>query len=170
MKDKIFEQYQLIVEDTARISDRRQTINNIYLSGNSILLGAIAILAQQSGVKSLADILLIFLLVGAGIVLCIDWSRLIGNYRQLLALRFELLKQIEVQPDFPGPIKTYTEEEVLYPSDPGKRRFGFTRVEINLPIVFITLYALVVIGTIVIEYTLITSQFAQWGITLPGPH
>jgi hypothetical protein len=58
------------------------------------LLGAIAILAQQSGVKSLADILLIFLLVGAGIVLCIDWSRLIRNYRQLLALRFELLKQI----------------------------------------------------------------------------
>ena len=43
-------------------------------------------------------------------------------------------------------------------------------MEINLPLVFITLYTLVVIGTIVIEYSLITSQFAQWGITLPGPH
>jgi hypothetical protein len=170
MNDKIFEQYQLIVEDTARLSDRRQTINNIYLSANSLLLGGIAVLAQQSGLKSLADIFLIFLLVCAGMVLCFDWSRLIENYRKLIALRFDLLKKIEVSSDFPAPIQTYTEEEVLYPSDPGKRRFGFTRVEVNLPLVFITLYVLVVIGSIVLYYPLIVSQFASWGLSLPGGH
>jgi hypothetical protein len=168
MNDKIFEQYQLIVEDTARLTDRRQTINNIYLSANSLLLGGIAVLAQTSGVKNLPDLLLIFLLVCAGMVLCFDWSRLIESYRKLLSLRFDLLKKIEARSDFPAPIQTYTEEEVLYPSDPGKRRFGFTRVEINLPLVFITLYVLVVVGSIVIEYSLITTQFAHWGISLPG--
>jgi hypothetical protein len=170
MNDKIFEQYQLLVEDTARLSDRRQTINYIYLSANSLLLGGIAVLAQQSGGKNLAELFLIFLLVCAGMVLCFDWSRLIENYRKLLALRFDLLKKIEVRSDFPAPIQTYTEEEVLYPSDPGKRRFGFTRVEVNLPLVFITLYVLVVIGSIVIEYPLIASQLATWGLSLPGAH
>jgi hypothetical protein len=168
--DKIFEQYQLIVEDTARLSDRRQTINNIYLSANSLLLGGIALLVQQSGVKNLADLPLIFLLVCAGMVLCFDWSRLIENYRKLLALRFNLLKKIEARSDFPAPIQTYTEEELLYPNDPGKQRFGFTRVEVNLPLVFITLYVLVVIGSIVVEYSLIASQLATWGISLPGTH
>jgi hypothetical protein len=166
--DKIFEQYQLVVEDTARLTDRRQTINNIYLSANSLLLGGIAVLAQTSGIKNVADILLIFLLVCAGTVLCIDWSRLIESYRKLLALRFELLKKIESRPDFPAPVHIYTEEEVLYPSDPGQRRFGFTKVEVNLPLVFITLYVLVVIGSIVIEYSVIASQLADWGLILPG--
>jgi hypothetical protein len=168
MNDKIFDQYQLLVEDTARLSDRRQTINNIYLSANSLLLGGIAVLGQTSGVTNLADLFLIFLLVCAGMVLCFDWSRLIENYRKLLALRFDLLKKIEVRSDFPAPIQIYNEEEVLYPSDPEKRRFGFTRVEVNLPLVFITLYVLVVIGSIVVKYPLIASQFATWGISLPG--
>jgi hypothetical protein len=168
MNDKIFEQYQLMVEDTARLTDRRQTINNIYLSANSLLLGGIALLAQQSGVKNLADLFLVFLLVCAGMVLCFDWSRLIESYRKLLALRFDLLKKIEGRADFPAPIQTYTEEEVLYPSDPGLRRFGFTKVEVNLPLVFITLYVLVVIGSIIIEYSVITSQLAAWGLSLPG--
>ena len=32
-----FEEYKLFVEDTARLSDRRQTISNIYVTVNSIL-------------------------------------------------------------------------------------------------------------------------------------
>jgi hypothetical protein len=152
MPDKTFEQYQLLVEDSARLSDRRQTVNNLYLSANSLLLSAIAILAQQSGVKSLQDVLLVLLLVCAGIFLSSDWGRLLRQYRQLLNLRFALLKKIESQEDFPGPIKTYQEEELLYPADPRKSRFGFARVESNLPRVFIVLYILVVIGALVLQH------------------
>jgi len=35
-----FEEYKLFVEDTARFTDRRQTVNNIYVAVNSIILGA----------------------------------------------------------------------------------------------------------------------------------
>ena len=36
-----FEEYKLFVEDTARFTDRRQTVSNIYVAVNSIILSAI---------------------------------------------------------------------------------------------------------------------------------
>ena len=167
MEYKTFKQYQLIVEDTARLSDRRQTINNLYLSANSLLLGGSAILVQQGTLNNGLPILLILPLVVAGGFLCVDWWRLLRNYRQLLNLRYSLLKEIEARDDFPGPVATYQREEKLYPADPKKSHFGFTRVELNLPWIFIALYALIVIGTIVVKYSAIVSQFSQWGIPLP---
>src|SRR5215467_6128049 len=82
MGDRIFDQYQLLVEDTARLSDRRQTTNNIYLSANALLLGGVAILIQQNQ-KDILTIFLIVLIVIAGITLCLDWRRLIQSYREL---------------------------------------------------------------------------------------
>lgn len=166
---KPFKQYQLIAEDTARLSDRRQTINNLYLSANSLLLGGVAILVQQSDLKNGLPILLIIVLVAAGTFLSLDWWRLLGNYSKLLNLRFELLKELEERDDFPGPIAMYHREQKLYPEGVKKRRFGFTAVERNLPWIFISLYSLVVIGAIVFDYPRIVTQFAQWGITLPHP-
>jgi hypothetical protein len=167
MEYKTFRQYELIVKDTARLSDRRQTINNLYLSANSLLLGGSAILVQQGILNNGFPILLIFPLVLAGGFLCVDWWRLLRNYRKLLELRYVLLREIEARDDFPGPIATYVREEKLYSTDPRKSRFGFTRVELNLPWIFIALYILIVIGTIVVKYSVIVSQFSQWGISLP---
>jgi hypothetical protein len=164
---KTFRQYELIVEDTARLSDRRQTVNNLYLSANSLLLGGSAILVQQGTLKNGFPILLIVPLVLAGGFLCVDWWRLLRNYRKLLNLRFGLLKEIEARDDFPGPIATYQREEKLYPADPRKSRFGFSGLELNLPWIFIALYVLTVIGTIVLNYSAIVSRFSQWGISLP---
>ena len=167
MQYKTFRQYELIVEDTARLSDRRQTINNLYLSANSLLLGGSAILVQQGTSKNGFPLPLILPLVVAGGFLCVDWWRLLRNYRKLLNLRYSLLKEIENREDFPGPVATYLREETLYAADPKKSRFGFTRVEVNLPWIFITLYAFIVIATIVLNYSGIVSQFSQWGISLP---
>src|SRR5215475_11577986 len=104
MEYKTFRQYELIVEDTARISDRRQTINNLYLSANSLLLGGSAILVQQGSQNTGFPSLLILPLVLAGGFLCADWWRLLRNYRKLLNLRYDLSKEIEARDDFPGPI------------------------------------------------------------------
>jgi len=43
-----FEEYKLFVDDTARLSDRRQSVSNIYVAVISILLAAIGLLIKES--------------------------------------------------------------------------------------------------------------------------
>jgi hypothetical protein len=44
---KLSEEYNLYVEDTSRLSDRRQMISNIYTTVNSILLVAVGLLIKD---------------------------------------------------------------------------------------------------------------------------
>jgi hypothetical protein len=165
--DGIDKQYNLLVKDTAKLSDRRQIINTLYISANSILLGGIALLAQQGGLKAGALLLPAILIAVAGIPLCLDWRKLVLNYKQLLELRFEMLRRIEALPGFNYPIKTYSEEsEKLYKKPKGGQTvlFGFSRIEVNIPLVFIALYLVAIAGSIALEYPNIVSQLHVWGI------
>lgn len=160
MANVVFQQYKLLVQDTARLSDRRQTANTPYLSANSLLLGGIALLVEQSQLKNTSHVFLVALVVIAGTFLCVDWRRMIGNYRKLINLRIELLKEIELGEGFPGPIKTYMREETLYPAAHKKRSFGFTRMEANLPLVFGGVYWLAILGTVIFTYPQVVAQLA----------
>src|SRR5262249_16675372 len=151
----IFEQYHLLVEDTARLSDRRQTVSNIYLSANALLASGVALLALQSPSNNLpgTSLFLIPLIVLARTLLFVGWRRLIESYRELVDLRITLLKEIEDRPEFDSLIKTYHREDELY--DSTKRRlihkkpiFGFSRVESRLTLLFIGLYWLALLGVI----------------------
>jgi hypothetical protein len=178
-KSKIFKQYDLLVEDTARLSDRRQTVSNIYLSANALLASGIALLALQATPKNLPAyaLFLIVLIVFGGTVLCLGWRRLIESYRELVGLRINMLKEIEERAEFKdlGLIDTYHQEDALY--DPVKRKelgkkpiFGFSRIESRLPVLFIILYFLALIGAFVSHfYPHIVMQFATWGVILPKP-
>lgn len=156
-KPNPFDQYQILIVDTARLSDRRQTVNTIYVSANSLLLGALALLIQQSAFKSLLLVILTILIAAAGFALCIDWRRLILNYRDLLRLRFKLLRELEDSIGFPFPIKTYDrEDELLYkPKKTSKRItfFGFSAVETRIPTVFMLIYS--VGGLLIIALTVL---------------
>lgn len=154
-----FSQYQVLIEDSARLSDRRQTVNNIYVSANSLLIGALALLIQVGGFKSALIGLLTVIIAVAGFTLCIDWRRLILNYRDLLRVRFTLLHDLEARPDFPFPIKTYhREDETVYSQHNARKRisfFGFSRVETRIPVVFMALYSIG--AAVVIVFTVLQS-------------
>ena len=49
-----FEEYKLFVEDTARFTDRRQMVTNIYVAVNTILLSAVALLVKDAGLENWA--------------------------------------------------------------------------------------------------------------------
>lgn len=166
-KSKAFKQYCLLVEDTARLSDRRQTVSNIYLSANALLASGIALLAVQTASTDLPlpPIYLIVLIVGGGSILCLEWRRIIETYRALVSMRIDLLKELEDRPDFGDLIPTYHREDGLYAQK--KRGFGFTRIEKRLPVLFIGLYVLALLGVAISHYPEIITQFATWGVTLP---
>jgi hypothetical protein len=139
-----FAEYKLLMQDSARLSDRRQTVNNIYLSVNSVLLGGIALLAQQGNLRSLLVLAIVLVIAIAGSIICGDWQRLVHSYRELLNLRFAMLKSIESLEGFPYPIQIYhREDEALYHHAKLAKHvapFGFSAVEEKLPYVFRNLY------------------------------
>lgn len=162
----VFEQYKLIVEDSARLSDRRQTINNLYLSANSLLLGGVAVLVQLSQLKNPLEILLIVLIAVAGSALCLDWRRVVPQYKRLLDLRFSILREMEESATFPAPQKVYvTESAKLYNQ---KGLFAnFSDVESNIPVVFLVIYFIVVVAMLGLKYMDIVTLVTTWGIALP---
>jgi hypothetical protein len=108
-----FEEYKLFVEDTARLSERRQAISNTYVAINSLLLAAIGLLIKDLGVRGLWTLPLP--LVIAGIAVSLWWRQLIHKYKALVGLRIDTLRAME--DEMPGSVKMYHIEDKLYPRD-----------------------------------------------------
>jgi hypothetical protein len=140
----LFEQYQLFVEETARISDRRHSTSNLFLSVNSVLVGAVALLIQQSGGKGSPLLtFLAFLLVGAGSVLCILWLQFLLRYANRLRVRFLYLSKLEqMNPSLL--LSVFSNKEL--------RTESFSHLEARIPVVFLVTYALAVAGTLTIMF------------------
>jgi hypothetical protein len=136
----LFEQYQLFVEETARISDRRHSTSNLFLSVNSVLVGAVALLIQQSGGEGGRFLLfLAFLLVAAGTVLCILWMQLLLKYAKRLRKRFIFLSKLETT--YPSLLlRVFSNEELFSES--------FSHLEARIPVVFLATYVIAVTGTL----------------------
>jgi hypothetical protein len=140
-----YEEYKLLAEDTARLSDRRHNTNSLYLTANSVLLGASAILLQQSGLKDVFSLSLVLLVAVAGAFICASWLRLIAGYRTEAKRRFSLLQDIEDRADFEWPVKIYAQG-----SNQGR---GFSGLEAFIPTMFIVTYILFVAVSIAFKFT-----------------
>lgn len=142
-----FEEYKLFVEDTARFSERRQTISNTYVAVNSLLLAAIGLLIKDLGVRGTWALLLPLPLVVAGVAVSLWWRQLIHKYKLLVGLRIDTLRQMEELPEMAGAVKMYHVEDKLYPRDaegkmiPGQG-LNFSDLEVRLPWLFLVLYSL----------------------------
>jgi hypothetical protein len=141
----LFEQYRLFVEETARISDRRHSTSNLFLSVNSVLVGAVALLIQQSGGKGSALLIfLAFLLVAAGSVLCILWLQLLLKYARRLQQRFIYLSKLEqMNPSLL--LSVFSNKEL--------RTESFSHLEARIPVVFLVTYVVAVVGTLTIMFS-----------------
>jgi len=146
-----FEEYKLFVEDTVRFTERRQTVNNTYVAVNSIILSAIALLVKDVSASSSWRALIVIPVLVAGIVICLQWTRLILKYKRLVGFRIEELRAIEDLDVMTGSWKMYHAEDKLYPRDEQDRPIpgeglNFSDRERWLPRVFMGLYALFLVG------------------------
>ncbi len=146
-----FEEYKLFVEDTARFSERRQTITNTYISVNGVILGAITLLVKDAGLTNWWLVFAMLPLIAAGVMVSIYWHQLVIKYKQLVGLRLDVLREMEEK--MPGSIQMYHREDRLYPRDtqgrliPGQG-LNFSDREASLPILFIILYIVMIVGLI----------------------
>lgn len=152
-----FEEYKFFIEDTARFSERRQTVGNTFISINTLLLAAIAFLIKDTGLTPCMSDTVLWLalpLLVAGLLVCVWWGAIIHRYKQLIGIRMTILEEMEEAPGMKGRAGVYgIERQKLYQRDEqGKKlpsgRTNFSDLESRLPSLFIILYALYGLGLV----------------------
>lgn len=158
-----FEEYKLFIEDTARLSERRQTVTNTYITVNGAIMGLITFFVKDARLTNWWLVIAMLPLIMAGVAVCYFWHRLLATYRTLLDFRFEQLEDMERSEALRGCHGIYNlEAERFYRKAPPERQIGFSHIEMRLPLLFIALYLLMGAG-LVVATGLVTSG------VLPAP-
>lgn len=128
-------QWQTCVEMANSISQRRDTMNNIFVTLNLAIIAAVSVVWD---IKSL-------LLLVSGIVVCILWILFIRNYKLLNTVKFEVINEMEKK----LPSQPFNDE---WDKLEGNKKYrDGTKLERLLPIMFIVLYIVVSIVILVIK-------------------
>lgn len=131
----ILAQWQTCVEMANSVSQRRDTMNNIFMTLNLAIVTAVSITWD---IKSL-------FLLGAGIVVCVIWILCIRNFQLLNAEKFNVINDIEKK----LPIKPFNDEWKKLSNN--KKYKDSTKLELILPIMFIVLYVIAIITMVIIK-------------------
>lgn len=83
----ILAQWQTCVEMANSVSQRRDSMNNIFITLNLALTTAVSF---KFTIKSI-------LILVVGILLCLLWILFIKNYKQLNSAKFEVINRLELQ-------------------------------------------------------------------------
>lgn len=124
----ILAQWQTCVEMANSVSQRRDTMNNIFVTLNLAIIAAVSI---SWDLKSL-------FILAAGIVVCIIWILFIRNYKLLNTEKFNVINDIEKK----LPVKPFNDEWKKLKSN--KKYRDSTKLENTLPIMFIVLYVIAI--------------------------
>ena len=147
-KKELLEIYKLHAELADRVSQRREGANRLYVS----LLTGIFILLAAFIRFGTGNIPLWVILIGGsilGIALSASWFIVIRSYRQLNTGKFDALLDLEKQIAYPF---FKREWELLGEGKERNRYWKLTVVETMLPLIFITLFFVVIIISIITAY------------------
>ena len=130
----LLDQYKMYVEMADRISQRRTTANNYFLSVNAAILGFIGYLTT----KESPDFL--WLLAVAGIALCFLWFSIIISYKNLNTAKWLVVHEIEKR----LPMSPYDAEWDAVERGKNPRLYRpMSHIESVVPWVFIILHVVV---------------------------
>lgn len=141
----LFEQYKLYVNSADEISARRNIANSLFVTLHTLVLGIIAF-AYDKGPQLSYQWILVFPLL-AIISLCFLWWRLIQSYRQLNAVKYQVIREYEMK----LPTRPYWEAEwkALGEGKDSHLYLPLTNIENFLPWFFMLLY---IFGAIIIWF------------------
>ena len=131
-KELLLNQWQTCVDMANSVSQRRDNMNNIFITLNLAIMAAVSITWD---IKSL------FILI-AGITICILWMLNIRNYKLLNTAKFNVINSIEEK----LPSAPFKDEWQFLKNS--KKYMDSTTLERILPITFIILYIAAVIAII----------------------
>lgn len=131
----VLAQWQTCVEMANSISQRRDAMNNVFITVNLALITAVSLTFE---IKS------IFILA-AGIILCILWRLFIRYYKILNEVKFSVIQEIETH----LPMKPFKEEWIELKSR--KKYKDATKLEFILPVAFSIVYVCIIIFIVLMK-------------------
>lgn len=124
----------LLTESSESVNNRRQGQNNFFVSLNTILIGALGLLASQkeAGLReiSIGAIFIVF-----GLIVNFGWTKLLKSYRVVSASKVELVRKLEYR----LPIRVFT-AQYGYTEDKRNGYQGLSSLEIMIAQHFLNLY------------------------------
>jgi hypothetical protein len=136
-----------LYDGVQKLSERRQTTSQTYLTINTAIFGAIAFLIKDSGLQGWNLILVCLPLFGVGLLACITWFRIIWHLESIIGWHYQQLREIEKK--IPNSHMTINKEWGEFFKDKGKKRFSFSGLEAQLPKLLIALYAVYGAGLVI---------------------
>ena len=167
------EEYQIVLDNTAKLSDRRQTTNDLFVGLNSFFLTALGFLFVQG---KISNFWMPGIFVTVSIIttfINIIWLRLNLRYRDLVGLRVAYLEAIEealqkenelapvtLQASFNGKPHTFTvmgvhrleaQSPLFAPGKPNAKHHGFSSLERQFIRMFIYTYIFLAVGVLALS-------------------
>jgi len=137
-KAHLLEMYKTYIEMADRISSRRQSYNNYFMTINTVLVSLVSYL--HLGIKT--DNYFYFLIALSGMILCFIWFRMIKSYKGLNSGKFKIVHLLEKK----LPVSPYDAEwEAVGRGKDHSLYHSLTHVEMFVPWVFLGLYFMVFI-------------------------
>ena len=143
--------YELAVQMSDHVSERRAAANTFFLTVNSALLAVVGIVPQvdigHQSTSSSAGRFGMIVLALAGLLLSGTWWTLLRSYRQLNEAKFQVINAIEEQ----FPIKPFA-SEWQYLTEKRRRwqrYFELGRVERVVPLVYGAIYVAALIRALI---------------------
>jgi hypothetical protein len=143
--DQKLQEYTVFIEDSARFSDRRQTVHNTQVAIHAAFLAAVALLTTKvlEGTPTARPVLLMLALVLliAALLICIIWHRLTTRYKEMIGFRCKRLEEMEK--DIVGSHKMICRITCRF------KDTSFSDIEAKLPWVFMGVYSVLILGVLV---------------------
>jgi hypothetical protein len=134
-----FDELKFLHDRTQRLSERRQTTSQTYLTINTAIFGALAFLVKDSGLQGWSLILVSLPLFGVGLLACITWYRILLKLEVIIGWNYEQLREVERK--VPKSHLTINKEWDEFFKPEGNKGFSFSGLESQLPKLLIALYA-----------------------------
>lgn len=145
-----FEEYKFFAESTQYLSERRQAATQTYLTVNTAIFAIFAFLVKDAGFRGWGLVLVSLPLFLVGALACVIWHKIITQYKALIGWRYDQLMEMERSQEMAGSHQFYVKEwEDFFQPRQGKEKFGFSRLEVWLPRLFLALYLVYGLGLVV---------------------
>jgi len=137
-----FEEYKLHLERAQKLSERRQTTTQTYLTINTAIFGAVAFIVKDSEFSGWPLALIALPLFAVGILACAIWLNSIQKVELFLDWQYNRLREIEKKIPGSSEILGKENEKFYEPQEGGKKKFSFSLQEAWLPRLLIILFVL----------------------------
>jgi len=141
-QDKLFGQYKSFLQMVDNLIDRRKGANKYFLSMNTGLLSVLGLLFHLNIASFESNTMWVLGGSVAGILFAYSWYRTLKSYIQLSSIKWKIILEIEKK----LPLRLHeTEWALLGEGKNWKKYWKLTDVEQTIPIIFIGIYAFLII-------------------------